>query len=77
MTKLIDAMLYLGVDIGSIDALDLNALDGQTIQELKAFDSIIINHMISEEVKTNIDDIPDDAYEDQDKDKNISDEMNI
>ena len=74
VTKLIDAMLYLGVDIGSMDAFDMNTLDAETIQFVKLFDSIIINHMISEEVESNIDDIPLDAYEDEDITKDILDE---
>ncbi len=71
--NLIDVMIYLDIEISNIDAFDFNTLDAYTIEEVKAYDSIIVNHMISNQVKDNVEDIPNEAYEMSDPSKAILD----
>ena len=56
--KLIDVIIYLDASISELDNLDLDTLDGDRINHIRAFGSNIINHMISEEVESALEDIP-------------------
>ena len=67
--KLINVIIYLDVTIGELETLDLNGESAETIDDILAIGSIIINHMISEEIEDNLNDIPEAAYEDNETSK--------
>ena len=55
----------------SIDSLDLDAIDSQSIKDIYSVYSIIINHMISNEIVAALDSIPLQAYIDGNADNDL------
>ena len=49
-------------------------MDANTLNTIHELDSVIMNHMISNEIKTSVDDIPNSAYIDQDPQNDVKPE---